>query len=86
MNETENELWPSTPQPKSKSEKDGTHGLIIGGPFDGNIELASDLLKSGFVKAHEMCWHEYKVHTRPDGTKFFLYSGSRNRLNPNGTL
>ena len=42
MNEIENELWPSTPQPKSKSEKDGTHGLIIGGPFDGNIELESE--------------------------------------------
>ena len=83
MNETENELWPSTPQPKSKSEKDGTHGLIIGGPFDDQIELITECLDSGFVRGHNMRWHEYSVHARPDGTKFFLYSGSRDRLNQN---
>lgn len=60
---------------------DGTHGLVLGGPFDDTVVLDKDLLKDGFVQGHDMKWHEYSVQTRPDGTKFFLYSGSRETLN-----
>lgn len=68
-------------KPKSRYEKDGTHGLIIGGPFDGRIEFDPELLKKGFMRGHNMQWHEYTVYNRPDGTKFFLYGGCRGRLN-----
>lgn len=60
---------------------DGTHGLIIGGPFDDQVELDPKLLQNGFVRGHQMRWHEYIVKDRGDGSKFFLYSGSRERLN-----
>ena len=74
-------LWVTTPEPKAKWEKDGTPGLIIGGPFDNKIELDAELLKNGFIRGHNMRWHEYKVHVRPDKSKFFLYAGSREKLN-----
>ena len=70
--------------PTFKQEpKDGTHGLIIGGPFENEIETNPTLLKEGFVRASnkDMRWHEYSVHARGDGTKFFLYSGSREGIN-----
>lgn len=70
-----------TPEPKAKHQKDGTHGLIIGGPFENEVELDPELLKHGFVRGHKMRWHEYSIHDRGDGTKFFLYSGSRTTLN-----
>ena len=59
--------------------KDGTHGLIIGGPFENEIELDPRFLDDGFIRGcnRDMKWHEYRAHTRPDGTKFFLYGGSR---------
>jgi len=60
---------------------DGTHGLVIGGPFDDTVELDPALLKDGFVRGKDMRWHEYTVKDRGDGTKFFLYSGSRETLN-----
>lgn len=53
------------------------HGLIIGGPFDGQIETDERFLADGFQRGHKMRWHQYTVYTRPDGTKFFLYSGVR---------
>lgn len=65
----------------SERAPDGTHGLIIGGPFEGQIELDEALLKDGFVRGHNMRWHEYSVHNRGNGTKFFLYGGSREKLN-----
>lgn len=75
------ELWVSTPEPKSKAEKDGTHGLIIGGPFDDEIELDLELLVKGFVRGYHNRWHHYAVHERGDRTKFFLYCGSSETLN-----
>ena len=60
---------------------DGKHGLIIGGPFDGKIETTPEFMSNGFLRGHGGMWHEYSVHERPDGTRFYLYSGSRERLN-----
>ncbi len=65
----------------SEAPKDGIHGIVIGGPFENEVITEPDLLKNGFVRGHKMRWHEYTVHTRPEGTKFFLYSGSREHLN-----
>ena len=66
---------------KVTETKDGDHGLIIGGPFDSTLELDPALLDKGFVRAHNMRWHEYHMYSRGDGTKFFLYAGSKERLN-----
>ena len=83
-------VWAPTPEPETEWEKkiitfdlkeDSAHGLIIGGPFDRKIELDPNSLEKGFVRAHNMKWHEYHVFDRGDGTKFFLYSGSREKLN-----
>ena len=63
------------------ANNDGKHGAIYGGPFDGDIELDPKLLETGFVRGFEMKWHEYAVYTRPEGTKFFMYSGKREQLN-----
>ena len=60
------------------------NGLIIGGPFDGQIETSPEILRDGFVRGQGMMWHEYRVHERPGGTRFFLYSGARERLNLGG--
>ena len=59
------------------------HGLVIGGPDDGKIVTSSDYLKDGYVVGSnkDMRFHEYNVYERPNGTKFFLYSGSRRHLN-----
>ena len=57
------------------------HGLLVGGPFDGDVESDPRFFKEGLMKGKDFVWHEYSVKERPDGTKFFLYSGSRGSLN-----
>ena len=62
---------------------DGTHGLVVGGPFENEIVTDPEFLKNGFMRGSnkDFRWHEYTVHERGDGTKLFLYAGSRESIN-----
>ena len=71
------------------NNRDGEHGLVVGGPLDDTIikgeELHEYIEAKGFMKGKFMRWHEYQWHERGDGTGLFVYCGSREHLNTKPT-